>query len=302
MVYKNLTFFIIIIFIISLILIMIILKYVKNILLYHPIISSHEKYNKFYHKLLKLTGYEKYVSNYVVKTPDNIMLDVVHIKNPDTDKCILFFHGNSGNFTMRFDMIKFLYNYASVLIFDYRSYGKSSGYSINLSSKELQIDTLTIWNFATKNLNIHPSRISIFGESLGCFFAIYLTAQLSKDMNSNIYPHSLILNSPFYSLSSMIENYFDRINIHFIGKLLATVIANDYKSNEWIQYINYKTKVVIAHSPLDEIIPYTEGVNLYKTISHIHKNVKFINITGTHNNCGITDNYIYVLAEIFNND
>ena len=293
-VYKKL-FLLIIIFAIA----AIILSYVKGVMLYHPMAPVPEKYDRFYQKLLQLTESRNYVSNNLIKTSDGIFLDSVYIKNPDTNKCVIFFHGNAGNLSMRFDMIKFLYNYASVIIFDYRSFGKSTGETTNLSDYGLRKDADTIWNFAVEKLNIRPNNISLFGESLGCAIAIRLAADLSKTMDSYNYPHSLILNAPFYSLVSMMKVIFDKINIGFVAKLLG-VFMSEYQSNEWIKYINHQTKIIIAHSPRDEIVPYNEGWRLYESIRQTHSNIKFVSITGTHNNLGLTDQYIYTLADLFN--
>jgi hypothetical protein len=286
--------------IIIFIIFIIILTYIKTMLLYHPIPADPDKYNRFYNKLLYLTGSADYVSNVVVQTLDNAFLDTFYIKNPDTDKCIIIFHGNAGNVSMRFDMIKFLYNYCSIVIFDYRSFGKSTGSSTVLSADNLMKDTNAIWLYVTKKLKIHPNNVSLFGESIGCSLAINLASNLSKTMDSVNYPHSLILNSPFYSLTSMIRVVFDKINISILGKLLSCIIGSEYKSDEWIQYVNHKTKIIIAHSPRDEVIPYKEGCKLFDLVSKSHLNTKFINITGTHNNLGLTDNYIFALANLFN--
>jgi hypothetical protein len=287
------------IIIIIVIILIIILTYLKIILLYHPTPATFDKYDRFYQKLVQLTDSKDLITNSIVKTSDNILLDTVYIKNPNSDLCIIFFHGNAGNLAMRFDMIKFLYNFCSVLIFDYRSYGKSTGDSIKLCCYNLQKDAQAIWNHTTQTLKIKPNNISLFGESLGCSIAISLASDLSKTMNHTNYPHSLILNSPFYSLASMIEIIFDKINIGFVGNFLTLFMGSEYKSNEWIQYMNHSTKILIAHSLRDEVIPYKEGLKLYESIANSHTNVKFINIMGTHNNLGLTDNYIYTLSDLY---
>lgn len=273
--------------------------YAKNAILYLPMSATRDKYDRFFSKLFSLVENQNYIISSFVKTVDGALLDTVYIKNPDSSKCIIFFHGNAGNITMRFDMIKFLYNYASIVIFDYRSFGKSSGDNNQLSSKSMQKDAEAIWNYTRHNLGYCAEHISLFGESLGCAVIIQFAAELSKKMNHTIYPHSLILNSPFYSLTSMIEHTFGKINIKFLGKILSYIVGRDYQSNEFIKFINHKTKIIIAHSPKDEIVPYKEGWNLYTSVSQINKNIKFVNITGTHNNLGLTDNYIYSLSDLF---
>uniref|UniRef100_A0A6C0LRQ3 Serine aminopeptidase S33 domain-containing protein n=1 Tax=viral metagenome TaxID=1070528 RepID=A0A6C0LRQ3_9ZZZZ len=283
------------IFIAILIMIMV---YLKNILLYHPTKFSKKKYDIFYQRLFNLTGSSNFIINLEIVTSDGILLDTIYIKNPNVDSCIIFFHGNAGNISMRFDMIKFLYNYSSVLIFDYRSYGKSSGNSVTLTCDKLLIDSRTILEYTIHTLKFKPSKISLFGESLGCSIAIFLAAELSKTLDSKNYLHAIILNSPFYSLESIIESVFDKIGIGFWGKLFSVIYGREYKSNEWIQLINHQTKIMIAHSLRDEVIPYQESNRLYKLIHSIHPNVKFITITGTHNDVGLTEEYIYLLSDL----
>lgn len=260
-----------------------------------------EKYYRYFQKIFHLTGSENSnnVNNYMIKTSDNIFLDTIHIINPDKSKCIIFFHGNAGNLTIRFDMIKFLYNYASIIIFDYRSYGRSTGDATSLSSHSLHKDAQAIWNFATNKLGIHPNDISLFGESLGCAIAIELASKLSENMDSKFYPHSLILNAPFYSLSSMITSTFNKLNLGFLSKIVSAFVGREYCSDQWIKLINHRTKIIIAHSPRDEIVPFDQGLKLYKLIANIHANTKFITLSGTHNNLGLPENYIYALADLF---
>lgn len=279
--------------------ILVLIFYTKNAIMYLPAPATIDKYERFFSKLSYLVEDKKDIINSFVESKDGVLLDTVYIRNPDSSRCIIFFHGNAGNIAMRFDMIKFLYNYASVVIFDYRSFGKSDGDNNQISSKSMQIDAETIWNYVLYELKYSAEHITLFGESIGCAIIIQFAAELSKRMNHHNYPHSLILNSPFYSLASMIEHIFSKINISFIGKILTYIVGYDYQSNEFIKFINHKTKIIIAHSPRDEIIPYKEGWNLYASVSQSNKNIKFVNITGTHNNLGLTDNYIYSLSDLF---
>jgi len=289
--------YILIFFIVGIILV--ILGEVKKTMLYHPIEANPDKYRRFYEKLVKdLTGSHELVENTILETDDNLQLDTVFVKNNSMDKCILFFHGNAGNISVRFDMIKFLYNFGSVVIFDYRAYGKSSGTMANLSCHGLQSDAMAVWNYATKKLGYKPNQIVLFGESLGCSIAIWLSSVQSRTLNSDNYPHSMILNSPFYSLSSMIEVTFDRVNLGIMGKFFTLLFGNEYRSDDWIKYTNFDMKIIIARSRWDELIPYTEGDNLFKLIQSTHPNVKLININGTHNNLQLTNEYIYGLSDM----
>lgn len=288
-----------IILIIVVLILYILVSYIKNICIYVPYLASHDKYEKFYHKIYKLTESPNNIKNIFIQTPDNILLDTLYLKNPDTDICIIYFHGNAGNLAMRYDMINFLYNFGSVVIFDYRSFGRSSGNLIGISESTMGIDAETIWSYVIHNFGYKPTRISLFGESLGCSIVLCLATNLSKTLDESQYPHSLILNSPFYSLDSIIKVIFEKVRMSTMGNLLSVMYGTEYKSDSYIQYINHITKIIIAHSPRDEIIPHKEGYNLYKLISDIHPNIKFINVLGTHNNLCLTDSYIYALSNLF---
>lgn len=295
--YSYKTFLVIVIILLS---IVILLSYIKSVMLYYPMPANNDKYRRFYRKLLHLTETKNHITNFRIKTVDDILLDSIYIQNPDSKKCIIFFHGNAGNISMRFDMIKFLYNYCSIILFDYRSYGRSTGLSSDLSEMTLYLDAKAIWNHATQVLKLQPSSISLFGESLGCAVAIKLAYELSKTQDPLNYPHSLILNSPFYSLATMIDTIFAKINLLPVGKMISTFYGSEYQSQDLIKYLNHYTKIMIAHSMRDEIVPFNQGKKLFDEISKTHTWVKFVTITGTHNNLGLTDNYIYHLAEILN--
>lgn len=296
--YKNIFFLVIV-----LIILFILINYLKCNILYLPTPASPQKYDRFISRLQQLSSSENKnnVKNFYVRTDDGIFLDTIYLKNPDTKKCIIFFHGNGGNIAMRFDMIKFLYNYASVIVFDYRSFGRSTYNNSALSSTDLQRDADAIWDYTINTLNIDANNICLFGESLGCSIAIYLAAKLSQNLDERYYPYALILNSPFYSLSNMIKLTFAKINLTYIGYVISWIFGREYQSNEWMSLINSRIKIIIAHSPRDEIIPFSEGKLLFEIAQRYELNAKFILLTGTHNDVGLTDNYIYALAEIFNN-
>ena len=283
--------------VILIILVLVLLTYLKTNLLYQPHATTADKYSRFITKLQLLAETKEHLTNVLVTTQDNHRLDTVFVRNPDAPKLIIFFHGNAGNITMRFDMLKFLYNYASVLVFDYRTFGLSTGTSSGLSADKLQVDADAIWNYAVHHLGFSPESITLFGESLGCAVAVQLAYRLNQQ-SSPVYPRALVLNSPFSSLRSMIVRTFDRINIGPFGKLVAAVYGREYDTSTYIRSLHPSTTILIAHSPRDEIVPYREGYALYSIAVTAHSNTKFVPISGTHNNLRLTDTYIYALADL----
>lgn len=271
----------------------------KNRLIYHPSPESKEKFFRLNSKLIGLAGSKNLVKNFRIKTCDNIYLDTFYLINQNTSKSIIIFHGNGGNISMRYEIIKFLYNYASVIIFDYRSYGRSSGNFFDISSYGFDLDAKAVWNFCLVSLKIQPTDISFFGESIGCSVAIHLLEEISRTYDSTYYPHSVILNSPFLSMKSMIKETLLKMHAGFMANVLAQILGTDYKSDKWIEYVNHSTKIIIAHSQNDEMIPFDHGYRLFQSLLKFHPNVKFITISGSHNSPSFTDPYIYSLAELF---
>lgn len=249
-------------------------------------------YDKFAKKISCLSKDKYDISLLTVSTPDNINLDTIYIKNKDRDKCIIYFHGTSGNLSVRYEMIKFLYNFGSVVIFDYRGYGKSGNNRVPFINS-IHVDGKTIWNYVVSKLNIDPRKISLFGEHLGCDVAIKLAEEISSG-DSSMYPHSLILNSPSYSIESFLKC---QSSVTHFTKLFANIFC---KNNKNISNINCITNIIIAHSKNNEFVSQEEVLKLYDILSTYHSRTKFVDIGGNHNCIEITDQYIYTLAKLFN--
>jgi len=265
--------------------------------LYQPFIYNPEKYRNFHDRLFnELVNSQDLIINTAVRTTEKIFLDTWYIQNPNSDMCIIFFHGEKGNVSMRFDMIKFLYNFGSVVIFDYRLYGKSTGDINDLSATAMYTDANVIFNYTVNHLGYSPKMISFFGESLGCSVAVELGAQLSKTFNADLYPHSIILTSPFCSLASLMSSKMRKIGITLFDTIIS-LVETEYNTIESIKYINYSTKLIIAHSQDNDIVPYLEGKRLFESISGLHPNVKFIDIVGKHDGIGLTNDYVYSVSD-----
>lgn len=270
--------------------------YFKTSLLYHPVSYKHSriKYQQFYRKIREIVADEKYIVHKLIQSDHNIFIDTLYLDNPKSNKCVIYFHGNSGNMTYCFDMIKFFYNFSSIIIFDYRSYGKSSGFKINLNQKSLNKDSMIIWKYVTGELNYKDNHIVLYGESLGCFLAVYLTYQINK---KDAYPDTLILHSPFTSLSHTIMHKINRKYLHLLSYPVS-FLYKSFRLDKYINKISPKINIIIAHSIYDNIIPYSESLELFNLIK-LRSNCQLINLTGSHYKIGMPDFYIYKLSEIF---
>jgi len=149
---------------------------------------------------------------------------------------ILFFHGNAGNVTDRYELIRTLMEIpARVFVLDYRGYGKSEGIP---SEPGLYIDAMAAWDFLTRDLQIAPANIAIYGESLGGAVAIDLAAQVN--------PGGLIVQSSFTSMSDMVSH----VAPGFPRFLLHTRMDSIGKVNK------IRCPKLFAHGQADELVPF----------------------------------------------
>ena len=174
---------------------------------------------------------------------------------------VLFSHGNAGNMADRLESVALLRDLGfDVLVYDYGGYGESEG---NPSETRCYADARTMWRYLTDEREIPPSRIVLFGRSLGAA----VTCQLATEVD----PAGVVLESAYRSVPAMAQRLY-RI---FPGKLLARhVFDNESKIGA------ISSPLLFVHSPQDEIIPYAHGRRLYETATGPKS---FLEIHGGHN-------------------
>jgi len=185
-----------------------------------------------------------YKDVYII-TNDNIKLNSWYIPREKDSNLVIFCHGNAGNISGRIETIRLIHELdLSLLIFDYRGFGKSEGI---ISEKGLYLDLEAAYQYATKNLNIDKKKIIIWGRSLGAAVAI--------DFASKHKINKLIIESAFTSLPDVGQRIYPFLPIKFI-------CTHKFKSINKI----YKIKAfkLFIHSKKDELVPFSFGRLLYK--------------------------------------
>jgi fermentation-respiration switch protein FrsA (DUF1100 family) len=196
-----------------------------------------------------------------LKTPDGERLSAWFIPADKPRATLLFCHGNAGNMSHRLDSIRIFRDLGlSVLIFDYRGYGLSTGAP---SEEGAYIDAQTAWDFLIRTRRLKPENIVIFGRSLGSAIAARLAVQNP--------PGALILESALTSAADVAQKFYRIYPARFltrIGFATKSVLARN------------KAPLLLIHSPDDEIVPYAQGRALYE-LAHPPKS--FLDIKGGHN-------------------
>lgn len=198
-----------------------------------------------------------------IEATDGAILNALHFKAENPKGVILYFHGNAGDLSRWGEITSFFTKYNwNVLVMDYRSYGKSTG---KLSESALYEDAQLFYDYVLKQYD--EDKIILYGRSLGTAFA----TKLASENN----PKMLILETPFYNLTSVAKKRFPIFPVDYL-------IKYEFNSNEYIKGVNCTT--VFFHGTDDQVVPYDSGKKLYELASP-EKGKHFITIkNGTHNN------------------
>lgn len=197
------------------------------------------------------------ISSVKIPVSDEVTLDAIFAspglevsKRPQT---ILYNHGNAGNLLHRLERVNKLCEMGfSVLVYDYRGFGRSSGAP---DVEGAIADGKAALAFLQKTFNFKPSEIIIYGESLGTGVATELVRQNPASYSA------LVLESGFASLSAQANRRFP-----LIGGL---ILKRDLPTIDFLK--NYQGKLLIIHSKNDEIIPYSDSEKLFAASSSKYK-------------------------------
>jgi hypothetical protein len=161
---------------------------------------------------------------------------------------LLYLHGNGINIganaeqANRFQRLGF-----SVLLIDYRGYGRSEG-EFPTEATVYQ-DAETAWNYLTQKRRIQPQKIFLYGHSLGGAIAINLAAQHPDAAG-------LMVQSSFTSMAEMAERMgWSR---YFPVNLLLT-----QRFNSLAKVKSLKLPVLFIHGIADNQVPFQMSQSLF---------------------------------------
>jgi len=178
-------------------------------------------------------------------------------ESEESDKILVYFHGNAGNIGNRLARLKQLERMGySIFIYDYPGYGLSKGYATEKSlydSAKVVIEY--ILSFKDKK------NLILYGESIGCAVATHVAD--AYDIQT------LILQSGFLSMKEMGKDILHP-NLH--GLLL---FVNEFDTASIMA--RYNGRCLVMHSKDDEIIPYRHADELRNKVERIY------DIHGSHN-------------------
>lgn len=187
-----------------------------------------------------------------------------------SDRVLLFFHGNAGNISHRIESIRqFLELGLSVMIIDYRGYGQSGG---STSERGIYRDADAAWNYLRDARG--ENDIVVFGRSLGASVAARLAARQQ--------PSALIVESSFTSVPDIAQELYPWLPARWLSRLR-------HATHAYIKDVS--CPVLVVHSRDDEIIPFHHGEAIYAAAPEPRT---LLELKGTHNDAFIRDERVYL--------
>lgn len=197
-----------------------------------------------------------------LRTADGETLRAWFLPHDRPRAAIVYWHGNGGNLSLWRDIVAGVHRQGfSILAFDYRGYGLSTG---SPSEDGLYKDTDAVVRHFETALHQPAAKVIYWGRSLGATFAAY-AATISK-------PDALILESAFPDKVSVIR--YDPVM-----RLLNLFASYTLPTAEFLERAD--CPVLFVHGDADRVIPFRLGRELY---NGMRGDKQFVTIRGADHN------------------
>jgi fermentation-respiration switch protein FrsA (DUF1100 family) len=177
-----------------------------------------------------------------LRASDGVKLHAWWLEAPGSRVATLYLHGNGGNLAYRPGHLRaMLAAGSSVLIVDYRGYGRSSG---RPTERGLYRDADAAYDYLI-GLGYHPGQIVLHGESLGTAVAVDLAVRRSCA--------GVILECPFPSIAYMAGR---------LVPVLGPLFVRGFDTRRKIAQVN--ASILIIHGDEDRSVPHAVGRELFE--------------------------------------
>lgn len=175
---------------------------------------------------------------------------------------LLFCHGNAGNISHRLDSIRLFHELGlSVLIFDYRGFGRSEGAP---GEEGTYLDAHAAWTYLSETLGLPAHSIILFGRSLG--------GAVAAELATRVRAGGLVLESPFTSVPDRAAELYPWLPVRLLSR---------FRYDTLNRLGTIDTPLMILHSRDDELIPIAHGERLFAAA---RAPKRFVTLRGGHNN------------------
>jgi len=176
---------------------------------------------------------------------DGTRLHGWYVPHENPRAVVLFCHGNAGNLSHRAPMLQTLHDQVgvSVLIFDYRGYGRSEG---KPDESGVLADGRAARAWLAKEAGIPETEIVLMGRSLGGAVAVDLAAADGA--------RALVLESTFSSMPDVAAHHYPWFPVRYLMRTRLDSAA---------KIAGYRGPLLQSHGAADTIVPIEFGRRLF---------------------------------------
>ncbi len=179
-------------------------------------------------------------------TSDDVRLHGWLVQSDTAVATVLWCHGNAGNISDRLDnLARLAETPLNVFIFDYRGYGRSTGVP---AESGVYLDAEAAYDYLISERRVKPSRLIIFGRSLG--------GAVAADLATKRASAGLVLESTFTSAADMAKGLIPFVPLDWI-------IKTKFETERKVPLI--QVPVLAIHGDADEIVPFDLGKKVFDT-------------------------------------
>ena len=195
------------------------------------------------------------------------------MENPDARTWLLYLHGNSATIASRVNIARYGDLRAlgvSILAPEYRGFAGLPGVP---TERDVDADARAAFDYLTGMRHVLPTRIVIYGWSLGSAVAV--------DLAANVNEAAVILEGAPASLVAIGERRYPLLPVRL-------VMRNPFESIAKVDRVH--SPMLFLHSPEDEIVPYGEGRRLFE---RAREPKRFIDVRGGHIDANEVDRAVF---------
>lgn len=189
---------------------------------------------------------------------------------------VLYAHGNAGNLTRYAEALRVLHDRhrLSVMIFDYRGYGKSDGEPDEAGIVE---DAIAARQWLAQREKIAENDIVLMGESLGGGVMVDLAAEDGA--------RGLVLLNTFTSLPDVAAHHYP---------LIPTRLLMQNRLDSVAKISHYHGPLLQVHGDKDRVVPFAQGKRLFAAANEPKR---FVVSPGGNHNDPLPEQYHRALDE-----
>lgn len=182
-----------------------------------------------------------------LKLNEGTSIDMLQFKTTDSvpKGVVLYFHGNRQNMERYAEYASnFTKQGYECWMMDYPGFGKSTG-----ELTQQQMEQLAMQCCRMAKARFDRKQVIIYGKSLGTGLATYLASKADCGQ--------LILETPYYSLSSLADHYTPFVPVSWL-------IRMNFTTGEYLKEVT--VPVTIFHGTQDEVIPLSNALRLTRML------------------------------------